>query len=77
METKILKEIKQVRDLLSKLVGTYDLPAKERFSTQALDKAALEFKRLSIERGEWISDYELSKVIKKAPHYCGKFIIEK
>jgi hypothetical protein len=77
METQILKEIKQVRILLSKLIGTSDMPSKERLSTEALEKAAMEFKRLSIERGEWIADYDLSKIIKKAPHNCGKFIIEK
>ena len=47
MEDKIYKEIKEVRLLLSKLIGTSDLPEKQKFSTEALDKAAVEFKNLS------------------------------
>ncbi len=75
MDNQILKEIKELRRLLSKLIGTSDLPEKQRFSTLALDKAAEEFKSLSIQHGEWISD--ISKIIKGAPYDSGKFIIEK
>jgi hypothetical protein len=75
MDAQILKEIKEVRQLLSKMIGTNDLPAKQQFSTQALDKAAEEFKTLSIQHGEWISD--ISKIIKGAPYGSGKFIIDK
>jgi hypothetical protein len=74
MDEQILKEIKEVRLLLSKMIGTTDLPAKQQFSTQALDKAAEEFKTLSIQHGEWISD--VSKIIKGAPYGSGKFIVE-
>lgn len=77
METQILKEIKEIRKLLSKLTGTSELPVKQQFSSEALDKAAKEFKRLSIERGEWITENELPKIIKKAPYGCGKLIIER
>lgn len=77
MEEKILDEIKQIRRLLSKLIGTVDLPANERFSKEAISKAAKEFQKLSIERGEWIPDNEIDKIIRTA-HYCpGKFLIEK
>ena len=62
METQILKEIKEIRKLLSKLTGTSELPVKQQFSSEALDKAAKEFKRLSIERGEWITENELPKI---------------
>jgi hypothetical protein len=75
MEAEILKEIKEVRQLLAKMIGTFDLPAKQQFSIQALDKAAEEFKILSIQHGEWISD--ISKIIKGAPYGSGKFIVEK
>lgn len=74
MDAQILKEIKEVRQLLSKMIGTTDLPAKQQFSTQALDKAAEEFKTLSIQHGEWISD--VSKIIKGAPYGSGKFIVK-
>ena len=77
MEDKIYKEIKEVRLLLSKLIGTSDLPEKQKFSTEALDKAAEEFKNLSIQHGEWIKDGDISKIIKGAPYNSGKFIVER
>ena len=67
MEEKILDEIKQIRKLLSEIIGTSDLPAKEKFSKEAIAKAAKEFRKLSIERGEWISSHDIDKVIKHAP----------
>ena len=77
MENQILNEIQEVRKLLSILVGTSDEPEKEKFSMEALNKAALEFKVLTISRGEWVKESEISKIIKKAPWRASKFIIEK
>ncbi len=76
METLILKEIQDIRKLLAKIIGTSELPVKQQFSKDSLDKAAKDFRSLSIQRGEWITDGEISDIIKKAPFYSGKFIIE-
>jgi hypothetical protein len=77
MEEQILKEIKELRSILSKVIGSSDLPVKQQFSKEAISKAATEFRKLSIERGEWIKEDDISKIIKKAPYHSGKFIIEK
>lgn len=77
MEDKFLTEIKQIRQLLSELIGTSELSSKEKFSKEAITKAAKEFRKLSIERGEWLSTHEIYKVIKNAPHRAGKIIVEK
>lgn len=77
MEEKILKEIKQIRLLLSELVGTTDLPASEKFSKEAITKAAKEYRKLAIERGQWLENYEINKVIKNWTWKAGKVIIEK
>jgi len=77
METQVLEEVKQIRKLLAKLVGTSDLPVRKQFSIEAIQKAALEFKKLEIQRGEWIEEHNISNVIRSAPYYSGKFIIEK
>lgn len=77
MEEKIYTELKQIRRLLSELLGTSDLPASQKFSKEAIAKAAKEFRKLSIERGEWITGDEISKIIRHAPWYSGKTIIEK
>jgi len=76
MEAQILKKIQEIRKLLSVLIGTSDLPKKQQFSLEALDMAAKDFKKLSIERGEWITEYDITKIIRKAPYNSGKFIIE-
>jgi Ca2+-binding EF-hand superfamily protein len=77
MEEKIYDELKQIRRLLSQLIGTSDLPTSERFSKEAISRAAKEFQKLTIERGEWIPDNEIDKIIRTA-HYCpGKFLIER
>lgn len=77
MEEKILDEIRQIRLILSEMLGTSDLPAKDWFSKEAIAKAAKDYQRLSIERGDWVADNDISKIIKKAPWRSGKLIIEK
>ena len=75
MEQLILDEIKQLRSAVSKLIGTSDQPLKKQFSKSALDRAAIQFQKLGIERGEWVEGYNISKYIKKAPYDAGNFII--
>jgi hypothetical protein len=77
METQILNEIKQIRNLLTKMLGTSEKPARQQFSDDALDKAAVEFKNLSIKRGEWVKECDISKIVRSAPYNSAKFIIEK
>jgi hypothetical protein len=77
MEEQILKEIKELRLVLAQVIGTSEQPADQQFSNEAISKAAAEFQKLSIERGEWVSEHEIDKIIKNAPYSPGKFIIEK
>jgi hypothetical protein len=74
MEKEFLIEIRELKSILAQLVGTSDLPSRERFSKVALAKAAKEFKNLSIERGEWVKDYDISKHIRNAGYRAGAFI---
>jgi hypothetical protein len=74
MDTQILKEIKGLKALFAQLIGTSELSSKEKFSKEALDKAAKEFQKLSIERGEWVHDGDINKYIKNAPYRAGNFI---
>ena len=75
-EDKILAELKQLKRLFTVLMGTEDLPAKEKFSRAALSKAASEFKRMQAARGEWVSTHDIDKVIKSAGWGAHKIIIE-
>ena len=43
MEDKVLQEIKQIRLLLSEMLGTSELPANQKFSKEAIAKAARSF----------------------------------
>ena len=75
MSKEILEELKALRFLFSKLIGTSHQPVESQFSVEALDKAAKEFQKLSIQRGEWIEDHNIEKYIKTAPYSgTGKFI---
>lgn len=76
MEKQLMSEIKLLRSVISELIGTSDLPIKQQFSKEALDKAAKDFRNLSIERGDWVSDSDINKYIKNASYRAGKFIIE-
>lgn len=77
MQNKILQELDEIKSLLAKLTGTADLSPTERFSIEALDKAAKEFQDLSIKREEWIHEHDLGKYLKNSPYnYAGKFIRE-
>lgn len=77
MEDRILKEIKELKSVIAQVIGSSELPAKQKFSKEAIAKAAKEFEKLSIERGEWLVESDIRKVIRKAPWRAGKFIIEK
>lgn len=76
MQNKILQELEEIKSLLAKLTGTADLKPSERFSIEALDKAAKEFQDMSIARDEWVHEYNIEKNLKNAPHNSGKFIRE-
>ena len=75
-EDRVHKELKQIRKLLSDLIGTNDLPVKEKFSKEAISKAAKEFRKMQIARKEWIESYEIRSVIKHANYNSGKILIE-
>ena len=66
MQKKILQELIELKALISKLIGTSDLPSSEQFSKDAIEKAAKQFQKLKIERGEWVSDWDLYKIFKDA-----------
>jgi hypothetical protein len=75
-QKEILNEIKQLKNVIAKLIGSSELPAKSRFSIEAVDKAAKEFQKLNIARDEWIEDDKISKYIRGAHWGTGKFIVK-
>jgi len=76
MEKQILAELKELRSLMAKLIGSSDFPLEERFSIEKVERAAKEFKGLLVKRGEWIVEFDLPKYLKGAPYGIGKFIRE-
>jgi len=75
-EDKILAELQQLRRLFTVLLGTEELPAKERFSRAAIAKAAKDYRKMQAERGEWISSGEVDDIIKHAPYNPAKMLID-
>jgi hypothetical protein len=74
MEKEILKEIQELKFILSKLIGSDKENPENRFSEEALDKAQKLYLKMSIERGDWVKDSEISRFIKSAPWSPGTFI---
>lgn len=75
MEKKVHSELQAIKQILSHLVGTANSPKGERFSTEALDQAARHFQKLSIDRGDWVEEWDIGKIIKDAPYNkVGAFI---
>src|SRR6478736_487570 len=74
MQDQVLKEIKELKTIIAELIGTSDLPVKERFSKEAIIKAGKEFQKLRIERGEWVKDHDIHKYLKNAHYRAGTFI---
>jgi len=64
METKILSEIKQIKKIFSQLVGTSDLPARQKFSKDAIAKTAKEYLLFEMKRGEWVIESDISIIIR-------------
>jgi hypothetical protein len=76
MEKQLLQEIQDIKSILARIIGTADQAVEDRFSVEALDKMAKDFKRLSIDRGDWVKDAQIAHYIKSAPWNAGKFIRE-
>ncbi|MES2329644.1 MAG: hypothetical protein V4539_08585 [Bacteroidota bacterium] len=76
MQEQILNELTIIKLYLAKLTGSSALPPDEQFTNEVLDKAAKEFQVMCMERGEWVKDSDISKIIKKAPYRAGNFIRE-
>ncbi len=64
MENQILSEIKELKKILSQLIGTSDLQKKDQFSKESLERAAKQFKKMAAQRGDWVKEDELDKYIK-------------
>ena len=74
MQKEILSEIKELRTALTQILGISDLPPDQQFLKEALNKAAKEFQKLNIERGQWVADHSIGKYIKNAGYRAGAFI---
>lgn len=75
MQEKILQEIQQLKDAFTRLIGDDSAENGQSYSAEAISKAAKQFKQLSVERGEWVDDYHINKIIKSAPYNgTGAFI---
>lgn len=75
MKDEALEILKEIKESLSIVLGTNKLPTEKQFSIEALDKAAIEFKKLRKEHDQWVVGYEIHKYIKSAPYNnVGNFI---
>lgn len=75
-QEQILNEIKELKSIIAKLVGLSGQSTDKPFSTEALEKAAKLYQKLSIERGDWVNSHDINKHIKSASYNPGNFIIK-
>src|SRR5580658_3899216 len=73
-QDEILRELEELKSILSIVIGTSDRVGEERFSTEALNDTAKLFKKMSIERGDWIDEDDLPKYLGPCPWNAGSFI---
>lgn len=52
----IFKEIQELKSILSIVIGTSDRGGEDRSSAEAIQEAAKLFKKMSIERGDWVEE---------------------
>jgi hypothetical protein len=72
-EEQIIRELAEIKQAIVRIAGTSELPKEEQFSVSALEKVAVELKKLAIKRGEWIDEGDLSRYF-KGVYNGGKFI---
>jgi len=70
----VLREIQELKAMLAIVIGTADRVGEELFSREALAEAANLFKKMSIDRGEWVDEEELPKYLGPCPYNVGTFI---
>jgi hypothetical protein len=75
-QDQILNEIKELKSALTQVLGLASPSTKDLFSTEALEKAAKEYRKLSIERGEWVSSHDIKMYVKSASYNPANFIIK-
>lgn len=75
-DDEILSELRKLNLLISKVIGSSELPENKKFSKAAIEKASIEFKKLAIQRGEWVNNEGIRKYIKHTPYYAARFIVE-
>jgi hypothetical protein len=73
MQKQILTELKELKSILSHLIGTSELESQEQFSKDSLDKAARLFAKMTTQRGDWVKEDEIGKYV-KADWRAGSFI---
>jgi hypothetical protein len=73
MQKQLVVELKEIKSILAKMVGIGD-SIEPTFSEEALNKAAKDFQKLCIQRGDWVKEDDIKKYIPKAPWRAGTFI---
>lgn len=72
----ILRELQDLKSILSTVIGTSDRVGEDRFSAEAVAEAARFYQKMNIERGEWVTEEQLPKYLGHCPWKPGAFIRE-
>lgn len=76
MEKQILDELKDLKAIVYKLAGISEQSNESPISIEAIEKATKEYRKLEIQRGEWLTNFELEEYFKGTSFRVGDFIRE-
>jgi|SRR5450432_1256082 len=74
MQKEILQEIRDLRLMLSKIMGLENETPDKKYSEESVVNAQKLYLKMSIERGDWVKDTEICRYIKSLPWNPGTFI---
>jgi hypothetical protein len=74
MQKEIIQEIRELKQLLEKIIGLKNETPDKKYSEESIANAQKLYLKMSIERGDWVKEGEIGRYIKSLPWNPGAFI---
>ena len=74
MQKEIIQEIRELKQLLEKVIGLDKETPDKKYSEESIVQAQKLYLKMSIDRGDWVKESEIGHYIKSLPWNAGSFI---
>lgn len=74
MQKEIIREIRELKQLLEKVIGLDKETQDKKYSEESISNAQKLYLKMSIDRGDWVKESEIGRYIKSLPWNAGSFI---